>query len=550
MSPRRVLASIVPAMLLATALAPGPATARNGAALGAVRDLDHPAAIEVGLHMSDVETSTGGSFLVTGWEDGSFDSTLVRLAPDGSYDRSFGNLGGVDWKDSAEVQQVEEQADGSIVTLGSRFSDPGGRDLVLHGMLADGSRDPAFGTNGVAFVDGYEGDYACGLTLQDDGSILAAYRSFEPTSDDAIQHLLLTRLLPDGTPDPSFGDGGTIDGAGCSPLVQANGRIVVRDVPFPPTSDCTFLRFLPDGSPDPSFGTSGAASFPGSGCRIVLRAGGGFLVAAETGIPGEISVHGLTADGAPDPSFGTDGVVTVSVGSGDAAAYDVIELPNGGIVAGGYLREAGTGKDLLLVGITSAGVLDPSFGIDGILALDRYGADSVDRLLPDGDRLFLQYETHIRAADPCCTDQNAISEVLPHASDTFPPHVRWRVPQPIGAEPYDTDRLGRLRGIVDEPESGVRGPVTVAVSRTMTDGSCQWMRADGRFRAGACDAMTWLPAAGAFAFELTLPRPLKPSVRTDVRAYRAYASATDGAGNDTPIPDTLFLNPVRFEVGR
>jgi hypothetical protein len=258
---------------------------------------------------------------------------------------------------------------------------------------------------------------------------------------------------------------------------------------------------------------------------------------------------GLTADGDPDPSFGDGGVSVVDIGAG-AVAFDVIELPDGRIVAAGKTNEPGTDRNLLLVGLTSGGDLDPTFGIDGVLVLDRYGDDQVDRLFLDGDRLFLRYETSLRGAGLCCSHHNAIAEVLPRESDAWPPYVVWRVPRQCCAGPYDSDRLDRLRGIVNEPNSGIRGPVTVAVRRTMTDGSCKWMGADGRFRAAACDAMTWLPATGTFRFERGLPRPLRPSVGTDVRAYRAYAAVTDGAGNAANFDDPVLGNYVQFDVTR
>ena len=201
---------------------------------------------------------------------------------------------------------------------------------------------------------------------------------------------------------------------------------------------------------------------------------------------------------------------------------------------------------MLFVGVTPSGTLDQGFGIDGVLALDRFGADAVVDLIPDGDRLFAFWTSTPHPDEECCIRQ-AITEVLPHASDRFTPNLFWQVPYRDAETPSDRDRLHRLRGTVQEDDSGLL-PVLAAVARTMTDGTCRWMRADGRFIAGPCEDPVWLPATGTYRFSLDLLRPLRPSVGTDVRVYRAYAMATDGAGNVAGPGDPLFGNPVAFEV--
>ena len=537
----------LPALLLAALLSPsGTATALGPGDLGAIRDLDHPFAVTSNLIVNDVEPAVGGGFLVTGSERGSFDSTIVRLTPDGGYDTSFGSLGGLDWQDFNEIGILEERADGRIITLGGRWTDDD-RDLVLHALRPDGSPARRFGADGVVLLDQYDNTFDCGLML-DGGDILVSSVAFEQTSSEANEYHLLTRLRPDGTPDPTFGSGGTIEDAGCRPLVQSDGRIVVKVPEGPVDTSCGIRRFLPDGSLDTSFGTGGTAEVAGVGCRTTTRSDGGLLITSTPRRhPDGVRVTALTAAGAPDPAFGVDGVFTLDVAGRADAAFDVTELSDGRIVVGGFTVQPGTARDLLFVGVTPAGTLDPGFGIDGVLVLDRFGADAVVDLIPDGDRLFAFWTSSPHPGDTCCVRQ-AITEVLPHAIDRFGPDLYWQVPSGQATTPYDRDRLHRLRGVARDEVSGIRPPVQAAVSRTMTDGTCQWMRADGGFAAGPCDGPLWLPATGTFRFTLDLLRPLRPSVGTNVRVYRAYITATDGAGNIAGPGDPFFGNPTSFEV--
>jgi len=71
-----------------------------------------------------------------------------------------------------------------------------------------GSLDPSFGSGGVVThsLGSGEDPFIGGILVQPDGKIVVAGGS---TPGD--HGLLLARYLPDGSPDPSFGDGGYVE---------------------------------------------------------------------------------------------------------------------------------------------------------------------------------------------------------------------------------------------------------------------------------------------------------------------------------------------------
>src|SRR5580658_2331662 len=105
-------------------------------------------------------------------------------------------------------------------------------------------------------------------------------------------------------------------------------------------------------------------------------------ITALFGIGLMFGVNAAHAQGAGslDPTFGTGGMVTASFGNG-LAGLGAFEQPNGDIVVVcqvNFVEDFGTG--IGLVRFTSAGVMDPTFGKDGMtittfpeIAFDPFG---------------------------------------------------------------------------------------------------------------------------------------------------------------------------------
>jgi uncharacterized delta-60 repeat protein len=269
----------------------------------------------------------------------------------GGVDARFQGTAAVDSAALRSVDSADAAAvgpDGRIIAAGSSNG-----DLALARYGADGSLDPSFGDRGLVTTDLGGDDGARAVAVEGDGSIVAAGAS--------DQRSALVRYLPDGSLDPSFGDGGEVVGvAPCcltSVAVQPDGKIVAAG--NSPTG-AYVARFDAEGSLDPTFGTDGRRdlSLGGDGevGAVALQPDGDIVVAG-----GGFDTARLDPDGALDPSFGDGGVAAGgAAGSADALAID----PAGDDVVAGS-----SGGALRLVRYTAAGLPDPSFGTGGVARL-------------------------------------------------------------------------------------------------------------------------------------------------------------------------------------
>jgi hypothetical protein len=83
----------------------------------------------------------------------------------------------------------------------------------------------------------------------------------------------------------------------------------------------------------------------------------------------------------------------------------------------------------------------------------------------------------------------------------------------------------------DEGGSGVVA-VEVALRRNMTNGKCKWL-SKGGWKRGACSDRVWHGTKydDFVDWYVKRMRQLKPSVKTKIKSYTAFARAIDGAGN-------------------
>ena len=319
----------------------------------------------------------------------------------GQLDPSFGSGGKVvvDWNvpnsTLEEAMAVATQSDGKMVVVGrvwtSATSMP---DACTAGrILADGTVDTGFGTNGRVTVDfspTYGSTYCNGVAIQSDGKILLAGAVQDGPAN--ASDLMVARLQADGSLDTSFGSGGKVtlsylSSAGSMEwvedvLVQSGGKILLAGtIWWPGGSDHDFLtlRLLSNGSLDTSYGFSGyvtvafdlatskqdklhAAALQGDG-KLVLA---GF---AETGSGRDFAVVRLTAAGTLDPSFGVGGKDVIDFSSGQQAsdmAHDVlIDASQRIVLAGETVTTGAPDRKFALARLTSSGSLDSGFSTDG-----------------------------------------------------------------------------------------------------------------------------------------------------------------------------------------
>ncbi len=269
----------------------------------------------VGDDVSLALAAGSAGFAIAGYAGdglGGIDASALRLDTLGMPLPLFGDAGFViAASDTSSARAVALQADGKLLIAGTldgdeaaafvqRFDDDGGVDA---GFAGDGRAELAAPSRLVA------------LAVQGDGRIVAAGLA----GNDAI----VVRLLADGSPDPSFGSGGTVTLAATSfgltslraqaLALLADGRIVVGGRAFDFSQGTTGFaaRLLAGGSLDPAFA--------GSGLRVVD---------APTDI--EFRAVALQADGA---------VVLAGIDYGASATgtddqFLVVRLQGGGAAGG------------------------------------------------------------------------------------------------------------------------------------------------------------------------------------------------------------------------
>jgi uncharacterized delta-60 repeat protein len=185
----------------------------------------------------------------------------------------------------------------------------------------------------------------------------------------------MTRIDFDGSADRSFGDRGTVSVGSAEAAVQPDGKILVagsvrRKGRRGTTARVT--RLLPDGRVDRSFGRGGGVNvdlggMSSEGQTVAVAADGDVLLGvgrlnsiSETDeFDLSFAVARFTADGSRDRSFGHDGVKMLG-DYGESEAQDIAATPAGGIVI-----QIGNNIEMTLFRLKPHGALDRRFGGHG-----------------------------------------------------------------------------------------------------------------------------------------------------------------------------------------
>ncbi|HEU4664521.1 MAG TPA: delta-60 repeat domain-containing protein [Dokdonella sp.] len=233
---------------------------------------------------SDGRIVVAGSVATTG--NGS-DIGIARLLTDGSPDASFNLNGKVSFgfdlvgsttKDDIATRVAIDHA-GRIVVAGAADAgaDAIGTDFAVARVRANGTLDPDFDADGratVAFDVGLsKADAAFGLAIDTDDSIALSGNVDVSPSMTANQDIGIVKLLPDGSPDTTFGVGGktivTFDETpngldfGLDVAIRDDGRLVIAGAAAYSSSNLygALVRLLANGDLDAGFGTLGRRSY-------------------------------------------------------------------------------------------------------------------------------------------------------------------------------------------------------------------------------------------------------------------------------------------------
>jgi uncharacterized delta-60 repeat protein len=336
---------------------------------------------------------------------------VVAHAADGELDPTFGSGGLVElqWPlGAAAANAIALDSGARILVGGTAAGTFGDADFALFRLLPDGALDDTYAPDGGGFrlvdfnLDGIGGNSADAindLALTADGSVVAlgeAHFGFAGVNSQ----FALSRITPDGTLDPLFGNNGhahfgmasfvNID-AGRLLHIDAQGRLLVAGMSalrYSGSEDLEWFlglaRLTAQGQFDANFHNGGAYSTVfwadpdvppprhsqhNAPLALALDPMARILLggAVAQPIPLDAAIYRAPADGGFDENFGDDSRVQMGLSEGQASA--VLPLPAGGLlVAGARATEAG-GYAVFLARRLEDGGPDPGFGTEGLTAI-------------------------------------------------------------------------------------------------------------------------------------------------------------------------------------
>jgi uncharacterized delta-60 repeat protein len=330
----------------------------------------------------------------------------------GTLDTSFGEGGVVDsGAETYNVVGVVPMTDGSLVVVGNSKER---RDVTLTHYTQSGQFDTQFGgeytLNGTLHYAPPSGatpprispdrEEARAIAVQGDGKIVVfgirkQLENGEPGGEPQIKGYQwhISRHLPGGSLDISFGEGGAISisdavaaPAEPEPLdyysiplggvaIGSDRKIVVaaRDS-YASGSPQRLMRLTPDGALDKTFGDQGIVRGVALPCQprglAVSEAGDITVIGGSPEGQGreQVCIARFLATGLLDAEFGTAGVKVLPVLQQGAVlyerAYDVALSPDGLLVSG-FTRIDNSGDKILLSKLLPNGSYEPSFGQSG-----------------------------------------------------------------------------------------------------------------------------------------------------------------------------------------
>ena len=325
----------------------------------------------------DVLVQPDGKIVSVGHGVAPGDFAISRVNSDGSPDTGFGGgdgTVGIDFGGSDTAYGVARQADGKIVAVG--YTSMSDRVAVLR-LNPDGGLDANFGLNGLRTIEYGGQDGARDVLLQPDGKIILAAQGGN-TAPNA-QNIQVTRLDANGTPDPSFGIGGTtaLDFGGRdlanAVALQDDGKVVVTgSTGATGGGDIVVVRLNANGSPDDSFDGEGRKTInlnaQDSGQAVLVQPDGKIVVAGYRDLAGGAPVVRMEPDGSLDRSFAGSTVLVPGI----PRIYDAALLANGKLVVAGLGPEGTTG----VARVQPGGSPDDTFGGDGSVSVDAPEGDS------------------------------------------------------------------------------------------------------------------------------------------------------------------------------
>ncbi len=280
--------------------------------------------------------------------NGNFDKiSIVRMDLNGNLDTTFGNTGLVTipiGTGHGRASSIIQQPDGKYLVAGwTRFSNKD--QYVILRILPNGSLDSSFGegglVTGVFSNSSFAEDEIAQIALLSDNKIVIAGRSYNGQDDDGFVACFNT----DGTINQSFG---------------TNGVVIVKFDVIPPYESVRALAI--DKSDNIYLGGDVAVGFNIEDAFFIMK---------------------LNKDGVKDTSFGTNGVVTKVLSANVIAGLNTMEIDAKGriLTGGGAFDTDELDNNYFLTRYNPNGTPDMSFGQNGQVILARSANESISDLI-------------------------------------------------------------------------------------------------------------------------------------------------------------------------
>ena len=267
----------------------------------------------------------------------------------------------------------------------------------------DGDFDLTFGNGGYSVLSVNSLETFQHVVVQDDQKIVAVGMSWNASF---IASAYAVRYTTSGALDMTFGNNGVFvqtlnfeaDIYSC--VINSQGKIIMAGA----TTDYNNYKLLliqlnANGTLDTSFGTNGIVQqqvstapgyFEDFAYDVTLDADENILVAGTSYNDNSIVVPVVvrfTPSGVLDTSFGANGVATIPAGAGSSEFQCIQVQPDGKILAAGSFGNSLFWYVFLMVRFNEDGSLDTTFGEDGIIKFNYGNVDDEGydmALTPDG----------------------------------------------------------------------------------------------------------------------------------------------------------------------
>jgi len=344
-----------------------------------------------------------GGIVVAGLANGDHgdtDSLVTVFNPTGQLDNTFNGTGfsRLDVGSMTGEWRATALTGGKIVAAGFTVSETGVKGGVIGRYNADGTLDATFGTAGITTFPLVANAIAVQAV---DGKLVVGGTALT----GATPSMAFARFTANGALDTTFNGTGTLTIAPASAdeeissvAVQPDGKIVGAGFVTGTFLDSVFVRLTSAGVLDTTFNGSGklvASSSTGADVvnALAIQAdgkivGGGW--AEISGTQDSMTVTRVNQNGTLDTAFGTGGFGTATFTTFTSHGFALTIEPNGKIVIAGNIFNTGNSTDdFAIARFTTTGVLDTTFGTNGLMTNDFGNHNRIFALarLPSGKLL-------------------------------------------------------------------------------------------------------------------------------------------------------------------